>query len=266
MFVSVRWAGLALIACVGLSFGQSSARAQVPATASEQVGNDAVPKFAQDVTLHVVLHELAHALVREFDIPILGNEETVADAFATFYLTTYLRDRAPAVLKARIKSLMIEANEVARADWTVKGEHNNDARRAYQIAAIAIAADAKKYRNLADMAGMSESQINASADYGAEIHRSWRRTLKPMWLPEGSLSNEFRLRLDPSCPIVAELKKSGVTNAIASAAKRFDWHSQVTISFAEGDGGAAWNRSKRTITVKSDYVRRFVRQAKLAEE
>ena len=30
--------------------------------------------FASDVIFHVVLHELAHALVREFDLPILGNE------------------------------------------------------------------------------------------------------------------------------------------------------------------------------------------------
>jgi hypothetical protein len=63
---------------------------------------------------------MGHALVREFDVPILGNEETLADAFATHYLTTYLRDRALAVLDARVRSLMIEASEVPRARWTVK--------------------------------------------------------------------------------------------------------------------------------------------------
>jgi hypothetical protein len=41
-----------------------------------------------------MVHELGHALIREFDLPILGNEETMADAFATHYLTTHLPDRA----------------------------------------------------------------------------------------------------------------------------------------------------------------------------
>lgn len=99
-----------------------------------------VSAFARDVTLHVVLHELGHALIREFDIPVLGNEETAADAFATYYLTAYLPDRAVDVLTARTTSLMIEAGEASEAvDWS--GEHDHDARRANQIAALAVAAD-----------------------------------------------------------------------------------------------------------------------------
>src|SRR5690606_28871599 len=94
----------------------------------------AVTQFARAVTLHVVLHELGHALVREFDLPVLGNEETVADAFATCYLTTYLPDRAVDVLSARVTSLMIEAEDAAAIDWS--GEHEPDARRAFRIAAL----------------------------------------------------------------------------------------------------------------------------------
>jgi hypothetical protein len=97
--------------------------------------------FAADVTLHVVLHEMGHAVIREFDLMVLGNEETMADAFATHFLIHHLPDRAPAAITARVRSLMLEAGEVPREQWTVKGEHDNDARRAYQITALAIAAD-----------------------------------------------------------------------------------------------------------------------------
>jgi hypothetical protein len=34
-----------------------------------------VSVFAADVTLHVVLHELGHAVIRKFDLMVLGNEE-----------------------------------------------------------------------------------------------------------------------------------------------------------------------------------------------
>ena len=224
-----------------------------------------VSKFALDVTTHVVLHELGHGLIREFDLPVLGNEETMADAFATHYLTAHLPDRAYDVLQARIQSLMIEAKEVPRQEWDVSGEHNSDARRAHQIASLAVAAAPAKYTPLAKLIGMSDRDIKAARDYGTEIHRSWRRTLHPLMMPAGQVSNEARMRYDQDSDIVAQLIASGMVDELKAVVEQFDWHSQVTIHFAEGDGGAGWNRSRRTVTVNSEYVRRFVHQGKTAE-
>ncbi len=221
-----------------------------------------VSKFARDVTMHVVLHELGHALIREFDLPVLGNEETVADAFATYYLTTYLPSRAVDVLKARIASLMIEAREIPREEWSVGGEHNSDARRAFQIAGLAIAADASKFAPVARVIGMSEGDLEDARDYGTEIHRSWRRVLEPFLMPAGLASGEARLVRNPKSEFVRQLCSDGLAQELTSAIKRFDWHSQVTIRFVEGDGGAGWSRSERTITVHSEYVQRFVRQGR----
>jgi hypothetical protein len=217
-----------------------------------------VSPFAKDVTLHVVLHELGHALIREFDIPILGNEETAADAFATYYLTTYLPDRAVDVLTARATSLMIEATETTEVAWN--GEHDHDARRAYQIAALAVAADPLRYKAVARLVGMSEDDISDARDYGAEIRRSWRRVLGPLLMPGEALSSEARVIFDPDDGFINRLCADGLASEIESAARRFDWHSQVTVRFVEGDGGAAWSRSGRTVTVHSQYVRRFIEQ------
>ncbi|MEM7454243.1 MAG: DUF4344 domain-containing metallopeptidase [Planctomycetota bacterium] len=220
--------------------------------------------FASDVVLHVVFHELGHALIREFDLPILGNEETMADAFATHMLTSHFPDRAVDVLSARTKSLMIEAGEVPREEWTVRGEHNNDARRAYQIAALAIAADREKYLPVARIAGLTDDDVRRAGDYGTEIHRSWRRMLQPLWMPQGAESGEARFQFDESNEVIRKVIATGVAAEIESALKRFDWHSQVTIRLAEGDGGAGWSRSSRTITVNSEYIERFLNQGTIA--
>jgi len=225
-----------------------------------------VSQFAKDVTLHVVLHELAHALVREFDLPVLGNEETMADAFATHYLTTYLPDRARSVLQARVQSLMIEAREVPRDEWKVSGEHDSDARRAFQITALALAADAQAYAALAESLGMSADDIRRSRDYGSEIHRSWRRILQPLWMPAGVPSGEAELTYDEGSDLFGQLLGDGFREELRTAIRRFDWHSQVKIAFEEGEGEASWSRHKRTITVRGDYVRRFVEQGRSAEE
>jgi len=224
-----------------------------------------VSVFAADVTLHVVLHELGHAVIREFDLMVLGNEETMADAFATHLLTEYFPEQAVRAISARVRSLVIEANEVPRDLWPVRAEHDNDARRAYQIAALAIAADKEKYAGVAEIVGMSERDVARACDYGADIHRAWRRTLSPLMMPAGKVSKEARFRADEATRAFVDAGEPSLASTIQSALQRIDWHSQVTVDFVGGSGGAAWNRSKRTITVNSEYLERFIAQGVKAE-
>lgn len=235
------------------------------ATTSEALSPVPVSVFAADVTLHVVLHELGHAVIREFDLMVLGNEETMADAFATHLLTEHFPEHAVRAISARVRSLMIEANEVPRDQWTVRGEHDNDARRAYQIAALAIAADKEKYAGIAQIVGMSEKDIDKARDYGSDIHRAWRRTLSPLMMPAGKVSKEARFRADESTRAFVDAGKPSLASTIESALQRIDWHSQVTVDFVGGSGGAGWSRSKRTITVNSEYLQRFIAQGVKAE-
>jgi len=222
-------------------------------------------KFATDVTLHVVLHELGHALIREFDLPVLANEEAMADAFATHYLTTHLPERAPDVLLARVTSLMSEASDVPRAEWSVSGEHENDARRAFQIAALAVAADQSAYAAVAQAAGLSERDIGKAVDYGAEIHRSWRRLLGPLWMPNGALSSEAEVECDANDSFLKQLHGSTLLTEVDAVLRRFDWHSQVRVRFAQGDGTAGWSRSARAVTVRRQYLERFIEQGQRAQ-
>ena len=155
---------------------------------------------------------------------------------------------------------MVEAGAVPRDEWSVRGEHDSDARRAFQIAALAVAADPQKYRPVALEVGMSDDDIRRSTDYGSEIHRSWRRVLQPLWMPAGVASGEAGIELDGDGRFGAELRASGLPEELENVLRRFDWHSHVTIRFSEGEGGAAWSRSQRAIDVHSAYVRRFIEQ------
>jgi len=210
---------------------------------------------------HVVLHELGHAVIREFDLLVLGNEETMADAFATHFLIEHLPERAFDAIEDRVTSLRIEADEVPRDQWTVRGEHDNDARRAFQIVALAVAADAETYAELAESLGMSDREIADARDHGADIHRAWRRTLAPILMPPGRRSREARCRADDATRASADAGSPSLQSAIESAITKIDWHSQVTVEFVGGEGVAAWSRSKRTITVNGDTFAASSRRA-----
>ena len=157
---------------------------------------------------------------------------------------------------------MVEAGQVPRAEWSVDGEHDSDARRAFQIAALAVAADPEKYGPIATEVGLSEDAIQSASDYGTEIHRSWRRLLRKFEMPKGQRSNESRLRVDKQAKLLGDLLNSGLKEDVLDALRRYDWHSTVTIHFKDGTGGASWSRSKRTVTVNAQYLQRFIAQGK----
>lgn len=223
--------------------------------------------FARHVTLHAVLHEIGLALICEFDLPILGDKEAMADAFATHYLTAFMPNQAVDVLVARATSLMIDASKAPPPDRTVGAEIDNEARRAYQIAALAVAADATKYLAVGQAVGMTEEEIKRANEHGAEIHRSWQRTLTPLWMPRGAQSDQVRVEIERDAyhatfhqelaiRLIGEIK--AVTRSIA-------WKSPLTIQFSHGHCATTWNRSSRTITVHDEYVQRVVEQGEAAE-
>ena len=83
-------------------------------------------------------------------------------------------------------------------------------------------------------------------------------------MPTDLPSGEARLTVDSGSAFADQLRDDAFTKELRTAIRRFDWHSQVTIRFAEGDGGGGWSRSKRTITVQDGYLRRFVNQGRIA--
>ena len=111
---------------------------------------------------------------------------------------------------------------------------------------------------------MGDRDVRNARDYGGEIHRSWRRTLKPLWMPAGMKSKEVRIAVDPKSIFAESLRNGKTLASLDNLIRSFDWHSQVSIRFAEGEGGAGWSRSSRTITVHDEYLDRFNRQGKEA--
>jgi len=217
--------------------------------------------FAENVTTHVLYHELAHAIIREFELPVLANEEAMADTFATIYITGLLRDRAAEIVTDRVQSWLFEDAEVSPDTYDFKGEHLLDIRRAYQAGCLFYGLDPAEFVEEVAFLELSQRDLSDCSDTAPDQEAGWARTLAPHLLPDGERSNKVEIIFGEG-PLKDAMVASGLMQSFADNVARFDWPQQITLHFDHCDQGAYWSRANRKILLCDDYVQRFIAQGR----
>ncbi|WP_371158213.1 DUF4344 domain-containing metallopeptidase [Jannaschia sp. 2305UL9-9] len=215
---------------------------------------DALPVAAQDALLHVIAHEIGHAVLREFDLPILGPEEAIADDFATVYLHMMLPGRLPAIVAAHARHTM--------ADDDVPGpfsEYRSDRRRAGRAVCLAYGLDPDRHAGLARDFGLGGAAAATCRDFATEVARGWRRTLAPYLMPPDARVTEVGMTVDDGDPMARAFADSPAHAEAERLLRAIDWHSRVTLALSQCDGSAGWSRGERRITVCGAYIARLAR-------
>lgn len=245
--------GLAAMGTLGLAAGAPIAlHAQEP-----------ISRFAQNVATHVLLHELGHAAFRELDLPILANEEAMADSFATTVITTFMTDEAVAIVTDRARSWMVEDAEAVAAGLDIRaelrGEHELDIRRAYQAMCLLYGASPADYAEATAWVGFTQDELDDCSDTAPDQTEGWGEVLGPLMLPEGEVSPNVEV-LYGEGPMKDAMVDTGVMERVADLARRLDWPEPIVLHFAHCDEGASWSRDDRTVLLCDDYVARFIAQ------
>lgn len=227
-------------------------------TYSEVTPDIVISEFAKNVTKHVLYHELAHGLIREFDLPLLANEEAMADSFATSFIIVMKRDDAPTIVIDRVRSWIYEDSQVDPKDYDFKGEHSLDIRRAYQNACLLYNGDPAEWGKHIEFLEFSENDLSDCSDNPDQIE-GWTKIVSPHLLPDGKKSEMVEVIYGDG-PMKDQMMVSGLIEEFAEDVRRFNWPNPITVHFDHCDTGAAWSRENRTITLCDDYVARFVVQ------
>lgn len=130
------------------------------------------------LALFIEFHELAHALVHMYDLPIVGRDEDAADQFAALYLIEGARN-VPQAISGVILAAQFFQDSAATVDgdpdfWD--GHSFGDARRAALLCMV--------YGGLEESRPALEDVIpperaeECPAEY-AEVRRNWNRLLAP---------------------------------------------------------------------------------------
>lgn len=102
--------------------------------------------MAQNALTFYTLHEIGHALIDIFMLPITGREEDVADQMATFLL---IGGKDGMILDAA-ESFYTDLSTIQVEDLPFEDEHSLDPQRFYNILCWTYGSDTKNYQYLVD--------------------------------------------------------------------------------------------------------------------
>jgi hypothetical protein len=131
--------------------------------------------------LFTLLHETAHALVAEMELPVLGREEDAADAFAVVTVLKMGTALSHGVLVEAAKAwFLTDRRDRKEGDQTQPYDaHGLDEQRAYQIVCLMVGSDKQQFKDLADMTNLPEErQDTCQIDY-QRASSSWEKVLRP---------------------------------------------------------------------------------------
>ena len=128
----------------------------------------------------VALHELAHAVITDFEVPVLGNAEDAADTLAAVYLIR--RDRADPASDFRYIRMLLMAADANRIFWNRGVERNNmlayltshplSVQRAARIACLVYGSNPEVLEPLPEMVGLPELRSYWCEEEYAEAERA----------------------------------------------------------------------------------------------
>jgi len=225
---------------------------------------DPVTFFVIGNVEYILLHELAHLLIRDLDIPIIGPEEGAADYIATAVLIR--ADLFDTLRAARARQfLLATANGLATA-WEYGARDGDEIRywdshaltiqRFYQVICLIYGSDPEEFAGMPAQVGMPQQR---AARCGAEYSRAIRSL---QWLlasfgrkPEDAPGAEVEVHYDAaptrtSRQLIAAIQASGIIdNTVRRLREQFMLKEPFSIVFrACRERQAAWLPEQRELT------------------
>jgi hypothetical protein len=239
-------------------------RAKLKATTEFVVGN----------VLFAAVHELAHGLIADLGLPVLGREEDAADAFATITMLEMKDEFTHRTLVNTAKSWMISDLRSRENGETVVyyDAHGLDLQRAYNIICLMVGSDPDQFDDLASEVKMPEERRGTCMGDYSNASWSWNKALKPYLRSADQERTIYQVgygKPDGSLDIFERaFRITGALERVAGrAADRYVWPKPFSVEAKTcGEPAANWSVPEHKLVFCYELADEFVQQYNLHGE
>ncbi len=127
----------------------------------------------------VFLHELGHALIDGYDLPITGNEEDAADRCSSFICIEELGDDGVDAIVAAAEAFAIESKFSKPGKRNMADEHLLQEQRFFNSLCMIYGSDPTKYANFEKNGLLPKARAERCPAEYARTSKSWEELLRP---------------------------------------------------------------------------------------
>jgi hypothetical protein len=234
----------------------------------------ATTEFTAGNMLFVLLHEMAHGLISDLGLPVLGREEDAADAFATVKMLEMKTEFTHRTLVNAAKSWMISARRSRENGETdiYYDVHGLDFQRAYNIICLMVGSDPDQFEDLAKEVNLPEDrQGTCMGDY-SNASWSWDRALKPYLRAPEQERQKYQIlygKAEGSFDIFERVfhATAMMERVAAHVADLYAWRKPFSIEVRTcGSSGANWSVPEHKVILCYELADEFVQLYKLHGE
>jgi len=132
-----------------------------------------------DATRFVFLHEIGHALIDTYKLPITANEEDAADRCSSFINLEELGNDGVKAVLAAAEAFQIESRESSNHARNMADEHLLQEQRFYNSLCMLYGSDPNKYASILDKGFLpKERAVRCPNEYQRTVE-SWQSLLQP---------------------------------------------------------------------------------------
>jgi len=234
----------------------------------------ATTEFATGNMLFVLLHEMAHGLISDLGLPVLGREEDAADAFATVTMLEMKTEFTHRTLVNATKSWLIadRRSREAGEPMVFYDVHGLDLQRAYNIVCLMVGSDPDLFEDLANEVNLPDERRDSCAGDYSNASWSWNKALQPFVRKADQERAKYEItysKAEGSLDIFEKsFRATGMMERVSTLmSDHYAWRKPFAIETRTcGESGANWSIPQHKVVICYELADEFVQLYKLHGE
>ncbi|MEP6923945.1 MAG: DUF4344 domain-containing metallopeptidase [Pyrinomonadaceae bacterium] len=130
-----------------------------------------------DAAQFVFLHELGHALIDAYQLPVTGKEEDSADGLSTYICLEELKENGARSTIAAAELFGLQAQSTSKEDLPFYDEHSLDQQRFYNLLCSLYGKDPDKYETLVTKGLLPKPRAVRCPNEYQQLKKAWTNLL-----------------------------------------------------------------------------------------